>query len=285
MTAVTAMHAAPEWSTIVGREISCPLCGYNLRGLVEPRCPECGFAFDWDAVIHPAQVHAYLFEYRRGVIAFARTLLATHSPERFWTALNPTLQPRAQRLASYWVLATSLMLVVPASMVLWYFQAVTPSVGRWDRDQLLDGVNSMIATQRPVRASLLFGLAVIAVWPLLSAVLLQLLFRISLRRGRIRAGHVWRCALYSGDSALWVACVAAFLDGSEPQRVGLFIAGKWVTMICVAIVLASFTAARLGIACDRYLRLDHPRAVVLATQVILLLVILLVALQATLAKV
>ena len=24
------------------RDISCPLCRYNLRGLLSPRCPECG---------------------------------------------------------------------------------------------------------------------------------------------------------------------------------------------------------------------------------------------------
>jgi DNA-directed RNA polymerase subunit RPC12/RpoP len=24
------------------RDIACPLCGYNLRGLTSPRCPECG---------------------------------------------------------------------------------------------------------------------------------------------------------------------------------------------------------------------------------------------------
>ena len=27
------------------RDVSCPLCGYNLRGLTVPRCPECGNAF------------------------------------------------------------------------------------------------------------------------------------------------------------------------------------------------------------------------------------------------
>jgi hypothetical protein len=24
------------------RDVTCPLCGYNLRGLEQPRCPECG---------------------------------------------------------------------------------------------------------------------------------------------------------------------------------------------------------------------------------------------------
>jgi hypothetical protein len=49
-----AMRAAPTPATTAGpdrqalveflrdRDISCPLCRYNLRGLLSPRCPECG---------------------------------------------------------------------------------------------------------------------------------------------------------------------------------------------------------------------------------------------------
>lgn len=29
---------------LAGRDVACPACGYNLRGLREPRCPECGEA-------------------------------------------------------------------------------------------------------------------------------------------------------------------------------------------------------------------------------------------------
>jgi len=28
-------------------DLPCPQCQYNLRGLMVPRCPECGFAFHW----------------------------------------------------------------------------------------------------------------------------------------------------------------------------------------------------------------------------------------------
>src|SRR5262245_9378940 len=30
----------------------CPHCDYNLTGLPEPRCPECGIEFRWEAVLH-----------------------------------------------------------------------------------------------------------------------------------------------------------------------------------------------------------------------------------------
>lgn len=31
-------------------DVTCPKCEYNLRGLTLPRCPECGFTFEWSDV-------------------------------------------------------------------------------------------------------------------------------------------------------------------------------------------------------------------------------------------
>ena len=53
-TATTIPATAPDWSQQV-EEICCPLCGYNLRGLSEPRCPECGHRFEWHTLIDPAE--------------------------------------------------------------------------------------------------------------------------------------------------------------------------------------------------------------------------------------
>lgn len=35
----------PDWN------LKCPNCGYNLRGLPEHRCPECGQTFDMDRIV------------------------------------------------------------------------------------------------------------------------------------------------------------------------------------------------------------------------------------------
>lgn len=47
--------------------LRCPQCDYNLTGLSEPRCPECGEAFDWEqvrrAAANPPRIY---FERARG---------------------------------------------------------------------------------------------------------------------------------------------------------------------------------------------------------------------------
>lgn len=35
-------EAAMLREVLATRDVSCPRCGYNLRGLGQPRCPECG---------------------------------------------------------------------------------------------------------------------------------------------------------------------------------------------------------------------------------------------------
>ena len=53
----------PDWQTLAD-EIHCPMCGYNLRGLAQPRCPECGHEFLWRDLLDPTRRrHPYLFEH------------------------------------------------------------------------------------------------------------------------------------------------------------------------------------------------------------------------------
>src|SRR3954452_19194332 len=76
----------PDWDA-VGHEVLCPLCDYNLRGLAEARCPECGYRFVWAEILDPrTRVHPYLFENHpeRNVWSFVRTLVGSLNSVRFF---------------------------------------------------------------------------------------------------------------------------------------------------------------------------------------------------------
>src|SRR5438105_3920894 len=79
----------------------CPLCQYNLRGLQEPRCPECGYRFTWEEVLDPSRrLHPYLYEHRpdAGPLALWNTLRGGLRPAKFWATLHPVQPSRPLRL-------------------------------------------------------------------------------------------------------------------------------------------------------------------------------------------
>ena len=43
-------------------DILCPCCGYNLRGIEGPRCPECGREFEWEQLRHSQVPWAHRLE-------------------------------------------------------------------------------------------------------------------------------------------------------------------------------------------------------------------------------
>jgi hypothetical protein len=99
MVVALAQAAAPDWTTI-DREIACPLCEYNLRGLADPRCPECGHQFHWDDVLQPEAAVRWLFEHtpQPGIAAFWRTFIRALWPWRFWRTVKSTHAVRPPRL-------------------------------------------------------------------------------------------------------------------------------------------------------------------------------------------
>jgi hypothetical protein len=110
--AATAADAPPDWPTL-STDLTCPLCGYNLRGLADPRCPECGFAFRWGELLDAKRDrHPWLFEHGRRPWSPPRRALrltawrAGLRPWRFWRDVSPTNPVHAGRLVAYWVLTT-----------------------------------------------------------------------------------------------------------------------------------------------------------------------------------
>lgn len=84
-------------------ELLCPLCEYNLRGLPEPRCPECGHQSSWEELRLAQPNHPYLFErhLERNVSSFFQTLFRSFLPRRFWGGLSATLRPVPKRLYAF----------------------------------------------------------------------------------------------------------------------------------------------------------------------------------------
>jgi hypothetical protein len=218
--------------------LACPLCDYDLRGLVDPRCPECGYAFDWNDLRDPARrKHKYLFEHHpeRNVSSFLRTAIGGLRPRKFWSGLLPSQPSRPRRLIVYALVIVLSGLVPPAAMTAFAAarawsdmsrnrarMAMTLSVQRtrpWfgvrgaagapTTQEVLDAVAPEPTLAR-VRQALedrrfartLHANGVLLLWPVLTLAALMI-FVISMRRARLRRVHFVRCVVYSADALLW----------------------------------------------------------------------------------
>jgi hypothetical protein len=226
-----------------GEQVLCPLCDYDLRGLAEPRCPECGYAFDWNDLRDPARrKHRYLFEHHpeRNVRSFVRTMIGGLLPRRFWTRLLPSQPSRPRRLAIY-----ALVIFISALLPLILFAlreisyAWTDAAGvrnQWasylqtapgiataqkrfpgltaaqilDREAPRPSLAS-IFRQRRVRMMASYHAIVLAVpvmWVAFTVASLTIL-QVSLYNARKRQIHLVRCVIYCADIFLWGYLLAA----------------------------------------------------------------------------
>ncbi len=81
----------PDWEAI-DFDLLCSRCGYNLRMLPQPRCPECGLEFDWRDVLDASAWRSkFLFEHHwqtRPAQSWLRTTWAGLRPFRFWRSVS-----------------------------------------------------------------------------------------------------------------------------------------------------------------------------------------------------
>jgi rubredoxin len=300
--AETLAAAAPDWEAIP-HDVLCPLCDYNLRGLSDPRCPECGARFDWAEVTDPEKrLHPYLFEHHpeRNVRSFVQTLLGTLRPRRFWSGLSPTQPLRPRRMRLYWLITALIASLAfwaewGRAVFTWWDQVfsrgwifATPNSGipvapprvpfSWDHLWSVawvawrsDGLLGLTFTQ------LAFWLA----WPWLMLLSLQV-FRVSMRRAKVRTGHVLRCVVYSFDVGVWFAlagvlwtayevvtwgsALSAWAGGSQREH-----AFRALGFLATSLVIVTW---RMWRAYRTYMRFDHALGTIIAAQVISLLVVL-----------
>ncbi len=310
---------APDWETQQS-EICCPMCEYNLRGLTEPRCPECGYHFAWkdllDARIRP---HPYLFEHHpeRNFKSFWRTAWGGLRPWKFWRELHPAMPSRPGRLRLYRsliilscalaVLAIAIVAAIQLALAAKEARQTSPGApqGLLDLQYPLPPRWAFFEWLLQLRPELfIFGMLLFLylAWPTVTFGVLML-FGSSMRRARIKPIHVKRCIVYSFDAGLWVgiAALIAFpiycwiadvtlptnrvwtstgLRGYEselPFQTTYWDESKlrfmhWSNAIVAALLL--FCLFRLTVAYRRYLRFHWPIVTVIASQLILLLLML-----------
>jgi hypothetical protein len=285
----------------------CPLCDYDLRAQVEPRCPECGYTFDWTELRDPARrKHRYLFEHHpeRNLWSLRRTFIGGLRPRRFWAELYPTQPSHVVRLLVYWiVLASASMLPLLAILGDHVGQVETSNqmtrirwaatmtqrertilIGRFGSVQsAMDhelpvwpswGVIHMAIWQWRLPKLLLPGLIVLS-WPWLTFAALMV-FQISMRRAKVRPAHVLRCVIYSADAALVVALLLGLaiyplllLTGSRSMF--YFELTPWALYFSEALFV--MLTYRLWIAYRKYLRFDHALATVVVSQIMVALLV------------
>jgi hypothetical protein len=316
---------SPDWAGIDERIVcTCPLCEYNLRGLTEPRCPECGYRFEWGEVLDPhRRLHPYLFEHHpeRNLWSFRKTLFGGLLPGRFWRSLLPVQPSCPRRLLLYGCIVGGLYLlawVAQAGLLIFCMGQERIRYNRRDRQR---AAAMLVSPQRPVQLQsarqirqqfgsiqgyldavypvewnltllshifrwswpsqevwlILLLLLFPLVWPWLVVASL-LVFRVSMRRARIKPIHVLRSVVYSMDVLAWAglavvasAAIVLVTQRGSPQPALVMMPGLLTIIFVLGVGIAAY---RIGTAYRRYLRFDHPFAVILASHIIASLVLL-----------
>jgi hypothetical protein len=309
------MGAAPAATakTFARDDLLCPLCDYPLRGLIDPRCPECGHTFDWDELVtRETNRHPFLFESqpKRNVWSFFKTFLAGLRPRRFFTLLKPSEPIHIRRLIVYWVLCVMLLplasAVNVARMTLRDYQASKlywqrmptvwnslPPNDQWKGTMIrrFGSLSNYLAFSKPTirntfQQTLRYGNTVglltsgvaLLLWPWLTFFALMI-FRYSLRLARIRSIHVLRVAIYSCDAVSVLLMISVLiLPSGHSYIIGPFSAGL-SGLIFTSMLFGAYVSWRLGEAYKRYLRFEHPFLTAFASQVIVFLATLVLAMQ------
>jgi hypothetical protein len=119
------------------------------------------------------------------------------------------------------------------------------------------------------------AIAASLLWPPLTLALLMI-FQASMHKARIKSSHVLRCVVYSADAVFWIAPLLAACTFAAASYRGRIAVTEWICWACIIIVptMHLLMTYRLAVAYRLYLRFQHPTATVLATQLIVLLLIL-----------
>ncbi|MCH7814847.1 MAG: hypothetical protein IID40_12600 [Planctomycetes bacterium] len=112
-----------DWAEAVPLDkLTCLNCGYHLFGLEQPRCPECGRDFTWEGVLDDYRRRKKpLFEYhwrRQPVRAFCRAWWLSWRPWRLWRHIDIHDPPAVPGLLVLLLLSATVF-VVSLPLLVW----------------------------------------------------------------------------------------------------------------------------------------------------------------------
>lgn len=284
-------------TTLSDETLGCPLCGYDLRGLTSRRCPECGHAFEPDALRAALEDgRGQTFEHAaRPAIALVDTAAQSLSPPRFWRRFRPTVPVAPRRLfvwATVWLLAAtlwSLVAIAPAAIdahadayapapFVSFAGAPTPpgpmyQAWGYARFTWLDAATFALR-QREQLASAVRLVVAASAWPLTAFIAMRT-FAVTLRRAGVRPAHLARVALYGWPTVMLAALVlgtlmlafawegyALFRAASVPNAVVQWLREVGLSPAAGTCLLAMILLSTLHVvaAHARYLRLPNAAA-------------------------
>jgi hypothetical protein len=286
----------PDWSSH-GEKVPCPLCDYDLRGLHDPRCPECGYQFHWPDLLDPTRrLHKFVFEHypRRNSWSFAKTTWATtFRPKKFWSSLLPSQPSVPRRLVLYWLLHAAVFVAFFVAFYIWGCRQtyqLNASQRAWalkhqpyttaaDLERYWPlppqpAFFGWVFEVMPAVRVLLGWIVILLLWPWLTTLVLMV-YRISMRQAKLRPIHVLRCTIYSTATTALLAGAITFFS--------LILAMWWFPQywtfehedLAGRLGLAAIWIAltyRLARAYRHYLRFEQSMLSVLLSQVIVVLV-------------
>jgi hypothetical protein len=247
-------------------DIYCPHCDYNLRGLPELRCPECGHDFDVKRVRSRPEISVYLFERKQWTDfrSLIRTAVAGFRPREYWTAVDRIGPPRIRMILWYWFAGAFLYMVTVCHWILaaaFYYAAHRGPGSSTFFSELFSGLSLVLLYY--------FGILQLS-WPWSTFAVLWF-FRGSMRRDRIGAGRLLRCALYCFDTPLWMGILLLPFSTVE-VIVTMFGYTLGLDVFFVITCLLGLTGAivgcwRLRMALETHLWTDQPSVVLVMSQI------------------
>lgn len=293
---------APDWN-YVPFEVSCARCGNDLRGLTEPACPTCGFEFDWDEAVPIEQLTCSTCDYRlygltnnrcpecgeeftwedaldrharqrkplfenrwrdETLRSFVRTWRWTLWPPKIWRFVDLHDPPRLRALVAFvlimhaaFYLCASLLVTVEIMLAGGLGIGATASFGALVQNFAARLVEAMSGRFGVEEAFWLF-----ACWTVCTLLAL-LVFQQSMRRSKVKAGHVLRVAVFATQAIpILVLLVVHGLLISESVGWIRGVPGDAYPLFFV-LLFAIWSIRR---AYRDYLRIPHSLAVAIASQ-------------------